>query len=95
MYLNQSIVQLWQKYKNIKRKARAGLLIQSINFSKEKPLSGSSYIKLPKVLDHPRKGLINIKNIDHSEFLKWSLVRYRPSCSKNYKNIYIGLISKT
>ena len=70
VYLNQSIVQLWQKYKNIKRKARAGLLIQSINFSKGKPLSGSSYTKLPKVLDHPRKGLINIKNIDHSEFLK-------------------------
>ena len=28
------------------------------------PLAGSSYIKLPKELDHPRKGLIDIQNID-------------------------------
>ena len=28
------------------------------------PLAGSSYIKLPKELEHPRKGLINIQNID-------------------------------
>ena len=28
------------------------------------PLARSSYIKLPKELDYPRKGLINIQNID-------------------------------
>ena len=27
----------------------------------------SSYIKLPKELDHPRKGLINIQNTDDNE----------------------------
>ena len=36
----------------------------------------SSYIKLPKELDHPRKGLMNIKNIDDNECFKWCLVRY-------------------
>ena len=29
----------------------------NINVSKYNPLAGSSYIKLPKELDHPRKGL--------------------------------------
>ena len=40
------------------------------------PLARSSYIKLPKELDHPRKGLINIENIDDNECFKWSIVRY-------------------
>ena len=31
----------------------------TINISKHNPLAGSSYIKLPKELDHSRKGLIN------------------------------------
>ena len=39
-------------------------------------LTGSSYIKLPKELDHPRKGLVNIQNIDNNECFKWCLVRY-------------------
>ena len=40
-------------------------------------LAGSSYIKLAKDLDHPRKGLINnIQNIDDNECCKWCLVRY-------------------
>ena len=30
------------------------------SISKYNPLAGSSYIKLTKELDHPRKGLINI-----------------------------------
>ena len=47
------------------------------------PLAGSSYIKLTKELNHPRKGLINIKNIDDNECFKWCLVRYLRS--KNYK----------
>ena len=37
--------------------------------SKLNPLAGSSYIKLPKELDHPRKGLIDIQNIDDKKML--------------------------
>ena len=32
----------------------------TISISKFNPLAGSRYINLPKELDHPRKGLINI-----------------------------------
>ena len=39
-------------------------------------LAGSSYKKLPKKLDHPRKGLTNFQNIDDNYCFKWSLVRY-------------------
>ena len=39
-------------------------------------MTGSSYIKLLKELDHPRKELINIQNIDDNECFKWSIVRY-------------------
>ena len=35
----------------------------NINISIYNPLTGSSYIKLPKELDYARKGLINIQNI--------------------------------
>ena len=48
----------------------------NINISKYNPLAGSNYIKLPKELDHPRKGLINIQNIDDDECFKWCLVKY-------------------
>ena len=41
-----------------------------INISEYNPLAGSTYIKLPKALDHPRKRLINIQNIDDSEYFK-------------------------
>ena len=34
---------------------------------------GSSYERLLKELDHPRKILINIQNIDDNECLKWSI----------------------
>ena len=47
----------------------------TINFSKYNPLTGSSYIKLPKELDHPRKRLINARNTDDNECFKWCLVR--------------------
>ena len=48
---------------------RSGWIIDSvielnINISKYNPLAGSSYIRLQKKLDHPRKGLINIQNND-------------------------------
>ena len=42
---------------------------QYINVSTYKPLLGSSYIKLPTELDHPRKGLISIRNKDQKYFL--------------------------
>ena len=47
----------------------------NINIWKYNPLAGSSYTKLPKELDHPIKGLINILNIDKDCF-KWRFVRY-------------------
>ena len=40
------------------------------------PSAGSSYIKLPKELDHSRKGLINIQNTDDNECFKWCLIGY-------------------
>ena len=46
------------------------------NISKYKLFSGSSYIKLPKELDCPKKALINNQNIDDNECFKWCLVRY-------------------
>ena len=48
----------------------------TISISKHNPLVGSSYIKLPKELNHPRKGLINIQNTDDNECFKSCLVRY-------------------
>ena len=47
----------------------------NISISKYNPLVGSKYIKLPEELYLPRRGLINIQNIDHNERFKWSLVR--------------------
>ena len=40
------------------------------------PLTGSSYLKLPKELNYKNKGLINIQNINVNECFKWCLVRY-------------------
>ena len=42
----------------------------TISISKYNPLAGSSYIKLPKELDHPRKGLINVQNTYDNECSK-------------------------
>ena len=53
----------------------------NISTSKYNSLAGSIYIKLPKELDHPRKGLINVQNIDDNECFKWYLIRYvNPAC---------------
>ena len=46
----------------------------TISTSKYNPLAGSSYINLPKIIDHPRKRLINIRNIDDNECFKWCTV---------------------
>ena len=44
--------------------------------SKYNPLAGTSYIKLSKELDHPRKGSINISNANNNECSKWCLAIY-------------------
>ena len=66
---------------NIQKVLRKGLgwiidsvIDHAISISKYNPLARSSYIKLPKQLDHPRKGLINIQNIDDNECFIWCLV---------------------
>ena len=48
----------------------------NISISKYNPLAGSSYIRFPEELDHPRKGLINSQNIDDNECFKWSIVKH-------------------
>ena len=45
------------------------IISQFLNLSSYLPLSGSTYIKLPKELNHPMKGLINIKDNDNKCFL--------------------------
>ena len=55
----------------------------SISISKYNPLAGSSYIKLPKELDHPRKRLINVQNTNDNEFFKWCLLRYLNPADRN------------
>ena len=87
MYLDHFILQLYQTYKN-----RSGWIIDSviehnINISKYNPLAGSSYIKIPKALDHPRRGWINIRNIDDNECFKCSLVRYLHPADQNPRRI--------
>ena len=48
---------------------------QYINILTFRPLSGSSYIKLPGELKNPKKELINIKNNDQKCFL-WCNIRH-------------------
>ena len=47
----------------------------TISISKYSPLAWSSYTKLPKKLDHSRRGLINIQNTNDNECFKWCTVR--------------------
>ena len=47
----------------------------NIDILKYNRIAGSSYTKLRKELDHSRKGLINIQNIDDNEHFNWCLVR--------------------
>ena len=46
-----------------------------VNISKYSPLLGSSYIELPDKLNHPKNGLINMRNNDNKCFL-WCHVRH-------------------
>ena len=57
----------------------------TISVLKYNPLVGSSYIKLTKELDHPRKGLLNVQNTDDNECIKWCLVRYLNPANHNPK----------
>ena len=66
----------------------SGLIIDlvidhTISISKYNSLTGSGYIKLPKELHHPRKGLINIKNTNDNDCFKWCLVRYLNPADRN------------
>ena len=51
---------------------------QYINISTYRPLSGSSYVKLPSELRSPRKGLINIKNKYQKYFLWCNVMHINP-----------------
>ena len=46
-----------------------------MNINNSRPLSASTYCKLPKELSHPMKGLINIQN-DDDKFFLWRHVRH-------------------
>ena len=59
---------------------------QYLNISSYLPLSGSTYIKLRAELNHPKKGLINIKNDDNKCFL-WCHARYLNCVDKNLGRI--------
>ena len=59
----------------------------SISISKYNPLAGSSYIRLPKELDNPRKGLINIQSTDDNECFKQCLVRHLNPADHNPRRI--------
>ena len=58
------------------------IISQYLNLSRYLPFSGSTYIKLPKELNHPIKGLINIQNEDSKCFL-WYHVRHLNCEGKN------------
>ena len=98
--INKNGINLYYSYiKNIQTILRKRLgwindsaIEHNINISKYSPLSGSSYIKLPKELDHPRKGLINIQKIDEMNALNGVylhlqiLTSYKSSPINSYKN---------
>ena len=57
----------------------------NISISKYNSLAWRIYIKLPKELNHLRKGLINIQNIDDNGCFKWWIVWYLHSVDHNPK----------
>ena len=60
-----------------------GFYIKTSNYE---PLSSSSYIPLPKILNNSMKGLINLKNKDHKCFL-WCHVRLFNPQNENAERI--------
>ena len=63
------------------------LIDHAISILKYNLLAGSSYLKLPKEVDHPEKGLINIQNANDNECFKWCLVRYLNPADHNPRRI--------
>ena len=59
MYLKQSILKLYWMFDSV--------IDDNSDISKYSSLARSSFIKLPKELDHSGKELINIQNIDNKE----------------------------
>ena len=69
----------------------SGWIVESIdkhyiNIIKYKPLTGSSYIKLPPELRNPAKGLINLQNNDN-ECFRWCHIRHLNPKEKNLQRI--------
>ena len=62
------------------------IISQFLNLNSYLPLSGSTYIKLPVELQHPMKGLINIKNNVNKCFM-WCHVRNLNLVDKNQQRI--------
>ena len=80
--------------RNIQKSLRkgSGWIIDSVtdhttSISQYNPLAGSSYFKLPKELDHPRKCLINVQNTEDNECFKWCWVRYVNPADQNPRRI--------
>ena len=68
---------------NLSSKAKTKIKVYLKQISKYNFLAESSYIKLSKELDHPKKGLINIQNTEGNECFKLCLVRYLNSADHN------------
>ena len=64
------------------------IVSQYLNLSGYLPLSGSTYVKLPKELSHLMKGLMNIQNNDNKCFL-WCHFRHL-----NCKGVKLSIITK-
>ena len=79
-FFSQSLQQIMENtqksYKKHSGWTIGSVIHDTVSTSKYNPSAGSSYKKLPKELDHPRKRSINIQNIDNNECVKWCLVRY-------------------
>ena len=78
MYLNQSIIQLYQTYENILEKVKTGLLIlQLVTLL----IFQSTIPQLVAIISSYQKNytiqkMINIQSINDNECFKWCLVRY-------------------
>ena len=71
----------------------SGWVIESVNnhfvnIIQYTPLNGSSFIKLPVELQHPKKGLINLKNRDNQCF-RWCHIRFLNKQKKDPNRIEI------
>ena len=58
-----------------------------ININNYEPLAGSSYIPTPLKLSNAKQGLINIKNTNDNECLRWCHVRMLNPTSNNPQRI--------